>query len=148
MTRLPTKKTTRRTLPPSGLVLARILNLGLSVGSRALKGAYRAALAAYRTAKAEAERYIERPNGCISTKKCLVDIRLSAFDMCAGSRRTRYSVSGKARNGSICTLRVRDKLQFESLSQTYKNDPTESPSVGSFFDSLTSPRCTRTTRRL
>ena len=43
-------------------------NLGLSAGSRALKGAYRAALAAYRTAKAEAERYIEHPNGCISTK--------------------------------------------------------------------------------
>ena len=42
--------------------------MGLSVGSRALKGAYRAALAAYRTAKAEAERYIEHPNGCISTK--------------------------------------------------------------------------------
>ena len=45
-----------------------ISDLGLSVGSRALKGAYRAAGAAYRTAKAEAERYIEHPNGCISTK--------------------------------------------------------------------------------
>ena len=42
---------------------------GCRVGSRALKGAYRAALAAYRTAKAEAERYIEHPNGCISTKR-------------------------------------------------------------------------------
>ena len=33
-------------------------------------------------------------------------------------------------------FRQTDKPQFESFSQTYKNDPTEIPSVGSFFDSF------------
>ena len=70
-------------------------NLGLSGSSCALRAHIEPLSAAYRTAKAYAERYIEhgRARPLVHIDKKTVDIRLAAFDMCFASLRTRYSDS-------------------------------------------------------